>query len=494
MGEVELAVPRTRHSGAPTEVVGRYKRRTDEVDRLVTTAYVQGVSTRDMTRLSQALMGEGISRSTVSRVTKVLGEQVEQLRHAPIDGSLADREELSRGLVAGDSLRMIATRLGRAPSTISREVAWNGRHAGVAPGAQRRPHMRTEQSGAGRLRNMILISDRPPEVEDRAVPGHWEGDLIIGKGGRSAIGTLVERTSRYVVLLHLPHGRTAEDVRAALTRQVSKLPAELRRTLTWDQGKEMADHVRFSTDTDMEVYFCDPHSPWQRGSNENTNGLLRQYFPEQGRPQLHSAAHLNAVARQLNNRPRQTLGLDETIRSVQPDCCVDRLRTTSVRPTSRRKLKVVKINPSICSMLAAGVVTTSGCVSVVVRDDISYGPGRVRYAGYSVEYVDATPAPGSVLREGSVVTMTVRVRYSLMGAERGRLQLQFDDEKGAPMLDGQAVAKDIVRTSSSVAEITHQFTVPKHRLDLVACVYVVPDGEKLGTGELRIRYPVGSRK
>ena len=182
--------------------------------------------------------------------------------------------------------------------------------------AQRRPHMRTEHSGAGRLRNMVLISDRPPEVEDRAVPGHWEGDLIIGKGGRSAIGTLVERSSRYVMLLHLPHGRTAEDVRAALTRQVSKLPAELRRTLTWDQGKEMAEHVRFSTDTNMEVYFCDPHSPWQRGSNENTNGLLRQYFPSKADLSLHSAAHLNAVARELNNRPRQTLELDETIRSV----------------------------------------------------------------------------------------------------------------------------------------------------------------------------------
>jgi IS30 family transposase len=307
--------------------------------------------------------------------------------------SLAEREELSRGLVAGDSLRRIARRLGRAPSTISRDVAWSGRggyrawradsgaiergrrpkpaklavdsrlrraverglradwspqqiaarliseypedmtmrvsHETIyrtlfvqARGAlrkeltvclrtgrtQRRPHMRTEQSGAGRLRNMILISDRPPEAEDRAVPGHWEGDLIIGKGARSAIGTLVERSSRYVILLHLPHGRTAEDVRAALTRQISKLPAELRRTLTWDQGKEMADHVRFATDTNMQVYFCDPHSPWQRGSNENTNGLLRQYFPKNTDLRLHSAAHLNAVARRLNNRPRQTLG------------------------------------------------------------------------------------------------------------------------------------------------------------------------------------------
>ena len=308
--------------------------------------------------------------------------------------SLAEREDISRGLVAGESLRTIATRLGRAPSTISREVAWSGARGryrawrsdsdainrGRRPKpaklainsrlcreverglcalwspqqvaaqlrcdypddlsmrvshetiyktlfiqargalrkeltaclrsgrAQRRPHMRIERSGAGRLQNMVLISERPPEIEDRAVPGHWEGDLIIGKGGRSAIGTLVERSSRYVMLLHLPHGRTAEDVRAALTKQVSKLPAELRRTLTWDQGKEMATHVRFTTDTNMTVYFCDPHSPWQRGSNENTNGLLRQYFPRTADLSLHSAAHLNAVARQLNGRPRQTLG------------------------------------------------------------------------------------------------------------------------------------------------------------------------------------------
>jgi IS30 family transposase len=155
---------------------------------------------------------------------------------------------------------------------------------------------------------VVLISDRPAEVEDRAVPGHWEGDLIIGKGGRSAIGTLVERSSRYVMLFRLPQGRSAEELRVALTRQISKLPAQLRRTLTWDQGKEMADHLRFSTDTDMQVYFCDPHSPWQRGSNENTNGLLRQYFPSNTDLSLHSAAHLNAVARELNNRPRQTLG------------------------------------------------------------------------------------------------------------------------------------------------------------------------------------------
>ena len=172
---------------------------------------------------------------------------------------------------------------------------------------QRKHQGRNTTDNRGHLKDMINISERPAEADDRAIPGHWEGDLIIGKGGRSAIGTLVERSSRYVVLLHLPHGRTAEDFRAALTRQVSKLPAELRRTLTWDQGKEMAEHVRFSTDTNMVVYFCDPHSPWQRGSNENTNGLLRQYFPSKADLSLHSAAQLNAVARELNNRPRQTL-------------------------------------------------------------------------------------------------------------------------------------------------------------------------------------------
>ena len=179
---------------------------------------------------------------------------------------------------------------------------------------QRRSHTRTEHSGTGRLRHMVMTSDRPASVADRAVPGHWEGDLVMGKGGRSAIGTLVERSSRSVVLLHLPNGRTAEQMRRALTRQLSTLPAELRRTLTWDQGKEMA--AQFTIDTQIAVFFCDPHSPWQRGSNENSNGLLRQYFPRTADLGVYTRAELNAGARELNNRPRATLGWDETVRSL----------------------------------------------------------------------------------------------------------------------------------------------------------------------------------
>jgi IS30 family transposase len=305
--------------------------------------------------------------------------------------SVEEREEVSRGVLAGESLRAIAQRLGRAPSTVSREVArvggraryraWRG-EAAAAKGAlrpkpaklsalpqlrqeverglearwspqqiaarlrrdfphqpemrvshetiyrslyvqtrgalrkeltaslrtrrtQRRPRSRTTQP-MGQLCDRVMLSARPPEAEDRAVPGHWEGDLLVGKGGRSAIGTLVERTSRYVLLLRL-QGRTAAEVRCALTQQVQRLPQHLRRSLTWDQGKEMAEHVRFTVDTDVQVYFCDPHSPWQRGSNENTNGLLRQYFPKGTDLSPLSRAQLDAVAHELNTRPRQTL-------------------------------------------------------------------------------------------------------------------------------------------------------------------------------------------
>jgi IS30 family transposase len=303
---------------------------------------------------------------------------------------LEEREEIGRGLVAGESFSAIAGRLGRSVSTVSREVEANGgrphyrcvRAHVRAHARARRPkaskldhhplcqlvtewltelwspdeiaqrlrqefpddpmmqvsHETIYQSlfvqGRGELRrelhrclrsgrakrreggrppggsvpNKVLISERPAEAKDRAVPGHWEGDLIMGAHNRSAVGTLVERSTRYVMLLHLGDGREADKVAEAMARAIKDLPEQLWRSITWDQGSEMATHERFSVDTGVKIYFCDPHSPWQRGSNENTNGLLRQYMPKGTDLSLHSPEDLKRFADSLNNRPRKTLG------------------------------------------------------------------------------------------------------------------------------------------------------------------------------------------
>ena len=307
--------------------------------------------------------------------------------------SFAEREEISRALASSESLRQIARRLGRPPSTISREVRRHGGRldyraeaaeagalergcrpkrcklacqprlrAAVArklclkwspeqiagwlkrryPGRaamqvshetiyrslfiqargllkkellshlraghryRRRQHADTaRQVSLGPIPAAISIRERPAEVEDRAVPGHWEGDLIVGSNN-THIATLVERHSRFVLLAKVKDRNTATVV--AALRKMRQLPQELRRSLTWDRGSEMAQHREFSLATDMQVYFCDPQSPWQRGTNENTNGLLRQYFPKGTDLSVHSQRHLDAVARQMNGRPRETLG------------------------------------------------------------------------------------------------------------------------------------------------------------------------------------------
>ena len=170
---------------------------------------------------------------------------------------------------------------------------------------RRSKHSGLKRNGLGQITNTVSIRERPASVEDRAVPGHWEGDLIAGSKN-SYIATLVERQSRYVMLVKVKNKDT-ESVVSALTKQAKKLPGELYKSLTWDRGKELADHQRFTMQTNVDVYFCDPSSPWQRGSNENTNRLLGQYFPKGTDISIHSQTKLNAVARQLNERPRKTL-------------------------------------------------------------------------------------------------------------------------------------------------------------------------------------------
>ena len=335
----------------------------------------------------------GVSRAVIHQLLGPKGWVIrrEDWRVPASRLSLPERVEIQLGLQRGESYRSIGRRIGRAASTVCREVHADGDHEHYAPfrahrraeALRRRPkptklschpglrarveadlerlwsprqiaqRLRSEfgddttmsishetiykslyVQGRGELRrelarclrtgrarryprrrgtqgfripDMIMISDRPAEVADRAVPGHWEGDLLMGKDGKSAIGTLVERSTRFVMLLHLPQGRSAERVRDQMTRVIQTLPEALRRSITWDQGSEMTEHALFTVDTGIPIYFCDPHSPWQRGSNENTNGLLRQYFPKGTDLSVHGPDKLREVADSLNGRPRQTL-------------------------------------------------------------------------------------------------------------------------------------------------------------------------------------------
>jgi transposase, IS30 family len=257
--------------------------------------------------------------------------QAEQTARRPKPGKIATTPRLQAAVTAGLDTRwspqQIARRLrrdhpDRPELQVSHETIYQALYVQGRGGlrreltaclrtgrAVRRPHRRPDER-RGRIPNMVMISERPAEAADRAVPGHWEGDLIVGAQGRSAIGTLVERSTRFVLLLHLPARHDAAAVRDAMITAMAGLPVALRRSLTWDQGAEMARHGEIKTAMDLPIYFCDPHSPWQRGSNENTNGLLRQYFPKGTDLSVHSAEHLAAVAAELNGRPRETLGWD----------------------------------------------------------------------------------------------------------------------------------------------------------------------------------------
>lgn len=201
-----------------------------------------------------------------------------------------------------------------SPETIYKALFVQGRgglradlHVRLRTGrALRKPHAKVGER-RGKIPGMVNIAQRPPEIEDRAVPGHWEGDLIVGAHSKSAIGTLVERMTGYVLLLHLPNDHGAEAVETAMVEEMSRLPQTLRQTLTWDQGVEMANHAKIAEATDLDIYFCDPHSPWQRGTNENTNGLLRQYFKKGSDLSVYAPDYLQHVARKLNTRPRKRL-------------------------------------------------------------------------------------------------------------------------------------------------------------------------------------------
>ena len=191
---------------------------------------------------------------------------------------------------------------------LRRELTAHLRTARAMRHPRRQDQTRAERRGGTRIKDMVNISERPAEVADRAVPGHWEGDLITGTQNKSAVGTVVERSTGFVVLLHLPQGHSALAVQHAITEAMSRLPVFLRKTLTWDQGGEMANHAQIAEATGLQVYFCDPHAPWQRGTNENTNGLLRQYLAKGTDLSIHGPGILEHIAIELNNRPRKRLG------------------------------------------------------------------------------------------------------------------------------------------------------------------------------------------
>ena len=366
---------------------------------------MRGVLTQDQKQLAFRLRAQGLSLKEIARqvgcTAPMVGLMVRDGRFLtgladpwqPRPGRLTvlEREQVLLGLAGGESMSAIARKLGRSPSTVTREVAANGGREGYRawaahqrartqvrrpkpfklaggpllvevsqrltqlwspqeiagrlrldfpddPGmrvshetiyqslfVQGRGELRRELArclrsgrttrrsqgrveGRGRIPGMVMLTDRPAEVDDRAVPGHWEGDLILGAGSRSAVGTLVERTTRYVMLLHLADDKTAVNVEKAMRRAIRTLPNELCRSITWDQGSEMSTHRSFTTRTGIPIYFCDPHSPWQRGSNENTNGLLRQFLPKGTELAGISTADLRRIQQSLNDRPRKTLG------------------------------------------------------------------------------------------------------------------------------------------------------------------------------------------